>query len=186
MKLYALCDEDLLIKYDMSLEEFVKRAKKSKAEVVQYRNKNDDVEHSKKQIIKLRKLYDGFLIINDYIELVEFCDGVHLGQEDLKDFEDEPVKASKKVREFIGKDKLFGLSTHNEEEIEIANKMDLNYIGLGAYRTTSTKNISNVLGDKLFKYAKLSTHPVAAIGGLKLKDKIDLPYKVVGSDLYEN
>jgi len=186
MKLYALCDEDLLLKFNMSLEEFVKRAKKHKAEVIQYRNKSSNVEYSKKQLIKLRKLYDGFLIINDFIELVEFCDGIHLGQDDLKDFDLDSIEASKKVRKFIGKDKLFGLSTHNEVEIELANKMDLNYIGLGAYRETTTKEISNVLGEKLVKYSKKSAHPVAAIGGLKLSDKLDVAYKVVGSNMYEN
>ena len=186
MKLYALCDEDLLLKYDMSLEEFVKRAKKSKAEVVQYRNKSNNIEYSKKQLIKLRKLYDGFLIINDFLELVEFCDGVHLGQDDLKDFDLDSLEAAKVVRKLIGKDKLFGLSTHSEAEIEVANKMDLNYIGLGAYRASSTKNVTNVLGKKLIEYAKLSIHPVAAIGGLKLSDKLDVSYKVVGSNLYED
>lgn len=186
MKLYALCDEDLLSKYNMSLDEFVKRSKKAKAEVIQYRNKSSDVEHSKKQLIKLRKLYDGFLIINDFIELVEFCDGVHLGQGDLKDFDLDSVEAAKKIRKLIGKDKLFGLSTHNEVEIELSNKMDLNYIGLGAYRKTTTKDVSNVLGKKLIEYSKKSTHPVAAIGGLKLSDKIDVAYKVVGSNMYED
>jgi len=186
VKLYALCDEDLLSKYNMSLEEFVKRAKKSKAEAIQYRNKSNNIEHSKKQLIKLRKLYDGFLIVNDFIELVEFCDGVHLGQDDLKDFDLDSIEAAKKIRKLIGKDKLFGISTHNETEIALANKMDLNYIGLGAYRKTTTKDVSNILGEKLVEYSKKSTHPVAAIGGLKLSDKIDVAYKVVGSNLYEN
>jgi len=186
LKLYALCDENLLLKYNMSIEEFVKRAKKYKAEVIQYRNKSSDVEYSKKQLIKLRKLYDGFLIINDFVELVEFCDGVHLGQDDLKDFDEDTIEASKKVRKLIGEDKLFGLSTHNESEIALANKIDLNYIGLGAYRKTTTKDVSNILGEKLIEYSKKSTHPVAAIGGLKLNDKIDVAYKVVGSNLYEN
>ena len=186
MKLYALCDEELLSKFDMSLEEFVKRAKRYNAAVIQYRNKNIDISYSKRQLIKLRKLYEGFLIINDYIELVNFCDGVHLGQEDLREFDDDIVEASKKVRKLIGKDKIFGVSTQNKQEVIVSNSMDLNYIGLGAYRSSSTKNVSNILGDKLFEYAKLSNHLVAAIGGLTLSDKIDVDYKVVGRDIYEN
>jgi len=166
----------------MSLETFVKRAKKEKAEVIQYRNKSGDIEHSKKQLIKLRKLYDGFLIVNDYIDLNIYCDGVHIGQEDLIRFGGS-IDALKRE---IGSDKLVGLSTHNKEEIEKANEMDLNYIGLGAYRETSTKSVGTVLGEQLFELAKLSKHPVAAIGGLKLSDTIDTAYKVVGSDMYEH
>jgi thiamine-phosphate pyrophosphorylase len=64
--------------------------------------------------------------------------------------------------------------------------LDIDYIGLGAYRDTSTKkDIKGVLGSYVEKLSKLSTHPVAIIGGVKVKDEIDFAeYRVVGSDLY--
>jgi thiamine-phosphate pyrophosphorylase len=77
---------------------------------------------------------------------------------------------------------IVGLSTHNIKEILEANKLPLDYIGLGAYRKTSTKNTSNILGDKIINLIKYSYHPVAVIGGVKIYDKIP-SIKVIGSDI---
>ena len=166
MKLYALCDQDSLNSRNISLEDFVALAKKYNAEIIQYRSKHASVKEIKDQLIQLRKLWDGFLIINDKYELISFCDGVHMGQEDLEKIDTNPITAAKMIRATIGADKLFGISTHNEKEIKIANEMDLNYIGLGAYKQTSTKDVTNILGDSLDEIASFSSHPVAAIGGV--------------------
>jgi len=185
MRLYALCDQDMLDSNGISLDKFINLAKQNSAEIIQYRNKNSDVAFIKQQLIAIRKLFDGFLIVNDAYELVEFCDGVHLGQEDLRAIDENPVKAVKVVRYVIGEDKLLGISTHNIEEVQEANEMDLNYIGLGAFRTTSTKtDVSVLLGDSLDKIASESKHYVAAIGGVKLDDKFkNVTYHVIGSGL---
>lgn len=185
MQLYALCDQDLLDKHKLSLEEFVNLAKKNNAEIIQYRNKTADVPFIKQQLIQLRKNYDGFLIVNDSYELIEYCDGVHLGQEDLKTIDEDIFKAVKIIRKVIGSEKLLGISTHNEEEVIQANEMDLNYIGLGAYRDTTTKkDISGVLGNSIDAIATKSKHLVAVIGGVKLDDKFDnITYHVIGSGL---
>jgi thiamine-phosphate pyrophosphorylase len=185
MKLYALCDQDMLDKHGISLEDFINIAKKHNAEIIQYRNKNADISFIKQQLITIRKQYEGFLIVNDAYELVEYCDGVHVGQEDLKDIDTDLHKAVSILRSVIKEDKILGISTHNEEEVLLANQMDLNYIGLGAYRTTATKtDISAVLGDDLDKIAAKSKHLVAAIGGVKLNDKFEnVAYHVIGSGL---
>ncbi len=168
MRLYALCDQDLLDKKALSVEAFVEIAKQKNAEIIQYRNKNGDVAFIKQQLIKIRKMYEGFLIVNDAYELVEFCDGVHVGQEDLRLIDKDVLMAAKILRSVIKKDKILGISTHNKEEVLQANEMDLNYIGLGAYRDTNTKSdISTVLGDKLDDIASHSKHLVAAIGGVR-------------------
>jgi len=187
MQLYALCDQELLDFHNISLKEFVKAASSHNAKVIQYRNKTSDTPFIKQQLIQLRKLFDGFLIVNDKYELVEFCDGVHVGQDDLRKIDQDVHKAVKILRSVIKKDKLLGISTHNEKEILEANEMDLNYIGLGAYRDTSTKkDISVVLGDKVEDLALKSTHPVAVIGGVKLSDKFkNVSYKVIASGLFQ-
>jgi thiamine-phosphate pyrophosphorylase len=187
MRLYALCDHDTLCERKLSLEDFTRLAKKHQAEIIQYRNKNGSLEEIKKNLIKLRSLWDGFLIVNDKYELIPFCDGVHMGQEDLLQIDNDSVKATKIIRKVIGSDKLLGISTHNQEEIELANTMDLNYIGLGAYKQTSTKDVTNILGGQLDSLAALSKHKVAAIGGVKLSDSFDnVAYLVIGSGLYES
>ena len=185
MRLYALCDQDMLEKKGISLEDYIELAKQSSAEIIQYRNKNADIAFIKQQLINIRKVYDGFLIVNDAYELVEFCDGVHVGQEDLSKIDLNPIKAVKILRNVIGKDKILGISTHNKEEVLQANEMDLNYIGLGAYRSTSTKkDISVVLGDSLDEIALESKHFVAAIGGVTKKDTFkNVVYHVIGSGL---
>ncbi|MBL4730572.1 MAG: thiamine phosphate synthase [Sulfurimonas sp.] len=184
MRLYALCDEDLLRSKNVSLEDFIKKAKENNAEIIQYRNKSGDIEFVKKQLIKIRKLFDGFLIVNDLYELIELCDGVHLGQEDLLKIDKDIFSAVKIIRKVISKDKILGISTHNEEEVLQANKMDLNYIGLGAFKNTKTKDVANILGDSLDLIALKSKHFVAAIGGVSMEDKFqNITYHVIGSGL---
>lgn len=185
MKLYALCDQDMLDARGVSLEDFISLAQSHNAEIIQYRNKNADIAFIKQQLIKIRKIYDGFLIVNDAYELVEFCDGVHVGQGDLRSIDEDISKAVKILRSVVTNDKILGISTHNEEEVLQANEMDLNYIGLGAYRDTSTKHdISTVLGQDLDSVASKSKHLVAAIGGVKLDDRFEnVTYHVIGSGL---
>jgi len=187
MRLYALCDQDMLDQRGVSLDFFLKKAMEHKAEIIQYRAKNADIAFIKKQLISIRKEYDGFLIVNDAYELIEFCDGVHVGQEDLHAIDHDMHKAISILRSVIGSDKILGISTHNENEVLEANNMDVNYIGLGAYRNTSTKkDVSTLLGNKLDEIAKLSNHYVAAIGGVMLDDQFEnVTYHVIGSGLFE-
>ncbi len=184
MQLYALCDIDTLHKEGITILSFAQRAKKLGAKVLQYRNKHADIATIKTDLIALRKIWDGFLIINDHYELAQFCDGVHIGQEDLYAIDPNVSRAVKILKMAIGEDKIIGLSTHNIDEIEIANSLDINYIGLGAYRSTSTKSEAKVLGERLDAIAAHSKHPVAAIGGVKLDDTFNhVSYHVIGSGL---
>jgi thiamine-phosphate pyrophosphorylase len=171
--IYALMDYDLLQQYDISFDRYINKCKELNAKIIQYRDKNSSINDVKNRLLKVRELWDKTLIINDYLELVEFCDGLHIGQEDLKKYKIEKKDINK----------ILGLSTHNKEEILEANKMDLDYIGLGAYRPTTTKNVSSIGGEKLLELAKLSIHPVAIIGGVKLSDNLPTKYKVIGSDI---
>ncbi len=184
MQLYALCDQATLDARKVSLEQFVRFCSDRDAQIIQYRNKNGDPEFIKAQLLKLRQLWSGTLIINDAPELHPFCDGVHLGQEDLAGIDSDPFRAVAKVREAVG-NKMIGLSTHNKTEIETANRLDLDYIGLGAYRATNTKEDAAPLRERLDALAALSKHPVAAIGGVRFEDTFEhVAYRVIGSALY--
>lgn len=187
MQLYALCDQGVLDRRGVSIEAFVDICKANGASILQYRNKTADLATLKSQLIMLRQLFDGYLIVNDAYALVEYCDGVHMGQEDLHAVDSDIAKAVSMIRDRIGKDKLLGISTHNAEEIATANGLDLNYIGLGAYRSTSTKEVSTLLGEQLDLLAKDSLHPVAAIGGVRRDDTfLHVSYLVIGSGLFED
>ena len=177
--IYALLDFDLLQKHNISIPQFISKAKKVDAKILQYRDKNSNINDIKKRLIEIRNLWDKTLIINDYIELIDYADGLHIGQEDLVKY-----KNIENIRAKI-KNKLLGLSTHNEKEVLQANQMDVDYIGLGAYRPTSTKNVTSIGGEKLLQIAKLSNKDVAIIGGVKLDDNIPTKYKVIGSGIFD-
>jgi thiamine-phosphate pyrophosphorylase len=188
LKLYALIDKATLKKSDKSLEWIVERVKKFDACLLQYRNKTGSFDEKKEDLLSIKSLCsDTPLIINDDITLIDFCDGIHLGQDDILNFADNITDAANFVRHTIGDKKLFGLSTRNAGEIEMANVLPVDYIGLGAYRKTNTKDTDNILGDALDFLAKSSKKPVAAIGGVKLHDKFKyVTYIVIGSGLYED
>ncbi len=184
--IYALIDIDTLKRFDIPLTSFVKFIESLHIPIAQYRNKSGSDIEFQKDILAIKRLYSGRLIINDRLEFATMGDGIHIGQEDIYTIADTPKDAIKKIREVISSDKWIGLSTHNIDEIEIANGLDIDYIGLGAYRKTTTKNDATVSGDALLEIAKLSKHPVALIGGVRLDDRFDknlISYKVIGSSL---
>jgi len=178
MKIYALCDKLTLEKREISLKKFIQISKNAGANIIQYRNKVFDSDEVETDLKIIRKYWDKTLILNDYLDFQDLVDGYHIGQEDL-----EKYKSIENIRSIIGK-KILGLSTHNETEILEANSLDLDYIGLGAYRNTGTKRVSNILGQEIDKLAKLSKHDVGIIGGVKLTDKFEnAKYLVIGSGL---
>ena len=184
--LYVLCDYETLLKKNISLEKFIDLCKKKDVKIVQYRDKISSLEEQKANLLYLKSELNIPIIINDKIELIEFADGLHLGQEDLDKIHKDKKLALKLVRLKI-KDKLLGLSTHNEIEILEANELDLDMIGLGAYKNTNTKDVSTILGSKISYLAKISKHPVCAIGGVKVEDIIEnIRFNVVGSGFYED
>ena len=182
--IYALLDFDTLKKYDISIKDFLKTAKGLKAKFVQYRDKNSSIEEKKERIKEIKKYWKKTLIVNDNVELLDLADGIHIGQEDLLELIEKFNLSAYEVIEFLKRDnKIVGLSTHNKEEILKANFLPLSYIGLGAYRRTSTKDTTNILGEKIIDLIKFSYHPVAVIGGVKIYDKIPANFKVIGSDI---
>ena len=184
--LYVLCDYETLLKKKISLENFVDLCKKKDVKIVQYRDKISSIEEQKKNLLYLKSSLNIPIIINDKIELIDFADGLHVGQEDLQAIHKDKKLAVKLIRLKI-KDKLLGLSTHNEIEILEANELHLDMIGLGAYKNTSTKDVSTILGDRISYLAKISKHPVCAIGGVKIDDVIEnIRFNVVGSGFYED
>lgn len=184
--IYALVDKETLIQKGVSLRAHIEHISSfPNIPILQYRNKSASFEEKKEDLLLIRQYYKGKLIINDAIELIEYADGLHIGQEDIRKYSNELKLAVKLIRQKIGT-KLLGLSTHNKEEILEANTLDLDYIGLGAYRATVTKSEANVGGKALIEASTYSNHPVGMIGGVTMEDQFEAPilYKVIGSGLY--
>jgi thiamine-phosphate pyrophosphorylase len=190
--LYVLCDFETLVQKNISLEQFIVLAKSHKAKLVQYRDKHNPLEIQKIHVEMLKEALDIPIIINDNLELLEIAHGLHLGQEDIQRVLTQVFKNQDAKLLFTWLRKkypqaILGVSTHNELEILQSNDWDIDYIGLGAYKTTSTKDVSTILGDKISYLAKISRHPVCAIGGVKKEDSIEnIAFNVVGSDLYHD
>jgi len=186
-KIYALLDYQTLQKFDISLEKFLEITNSYNTVYIQYRDKVNPIDIQKQNILFLKQNTNIPIIINDKLELLEYCDGLHLGQEDLESLIKQYKLPKDKTITLIRKkypNKILGISTHNEVEILETNTLDIDYIGLGAYRDTNTKDVPNVLGDKISYLAKISNYPVGAIGGVKVDDTIEnIAYNVIGSGL---
>lgn len=105
------------------------------------------------------------LFINDNVKLAKEidADGVHLGQDDLD------IKAA---REYLGADKIIGVSAHNVKEAQEAENGGADYLGSGAAFVTSTKTDAGAIDHKVLSDVAHSVKiPVVAIGGIN-KDNI--------------
>lgn len=167
MLLYAVSDRA----WSSSDEEFlsqVEQAIKSGVTIFQLREKHTDYGHFRNIALKIKPLckkYNVPLIINDNVKLAKEidADGVHLGQDDLD------IKAA---REYLGADKIIGVSAHNVPEAQAAENGGADYLGSGAAFVTSTKTDAGAIDHNvLFDVAHSVKIPVVAIGGIN-KDNI--------------
>lgn len=103
-------------------------------------------------------------IVNDDIELAIAvdADGVHIGQDD------EPATL---VREKIGANKILGVSTHTQSEVEEAIAAGADYVGIGPiYATGSKADAKPVAGTDFLQltHEKFPDLPIVGIGGITL------------------
>jgi thiamine-phosphate pyrophosphorylase len=131
--------------------------------LLQYRNKTGNARQMLEQARELKHRLGGGvkLIMNDRADLclaAEF-DGVHVGQGDLS-----PAGA----RKVIGATLWLGVSTHNPQQVEEADKTSADYIAIGPVFSTASKvNPDPVVGlDGVRKARALTQKPLVAIGGI--------------------
>lgn len=162
LKLYLVTDRELSL--GRSLEEVVSEAVKGGVTVVQLREKDASTGEFiglARRLMKLLKPLRIPLIINDRVDvaLAVDADGVHIGQSDMS-YED--------ARRLLGPDKIIGLSVESFEDIEAANALDVDYIGISPVYGTPTKtDTAEPFGlEGLRKAVQMSAHPTVAIGGM--------------------
>jgi thiamine-phosphate pyrophosphorylase len=137
---------------------------------IQLRVKNKPFDEWLQIAKEVKAICDGFqtvLIINDNVEICKEvnADGVHLGKNDM------PVTEARKI---LGNKKIIGGTANTIQDIKQLEKEGVDYIGLGPYKFTNTKEkLAPVLGIK--NYATIqqfnnSTIPLIAIGGIQLED----------------
>lgn len=160
--LYVILDPS--VRRDRRLAEVMATAAAAGVKIFQYRNKCASMKEAHAEAAHLRKVADKFgtvFIVNDRCDLalaVE-ADGVHLGQGDLPFAE---------ARRLMGTGKLIGLSTHNAEQVEEAERLKPDYIGFGPiFRPASKPDHDPVVGlDGIRAIRPLTSLPVFGIGGI--------------------
>ncbi|MDR3126965.1 MAG: thiamine phosphate synthase [Tannerellaceae bacterium] len=114
--------------------------------------------------------YGGALYVNDHVDvcLQVGAKGVHLGKSDM------PVC---EARTKLGQDFIIGGTANTFEDIRRLNGEGADYVGLGPFRFTSTKEkLSPLLGlegyQRILAQCRIEeiTLPIIAIGGIALKD----------------
>jgi thiamine-phosphate pyrophosphorylase len=104
--------------------------------------------------------FDVPLILNDRPDLVTAvgADGVHVGQDDI---------AGGEARELLGSDRIIGLSTHSQAQVDSALAAGVDYIGVGPVYSTPTKPGRPAVGTGLVAYTAANAQiPFFAIGGI--------------------
>jgi thiamine-phosphate pyrophosphorylase len=162
--LYLLSDDELV--RSERLPALVRETAPAGLRVVQLRAKDVEPETLERVGHELRQITHAAgiqLIVNDdpWLALHLNADGVHVGQGDTS-----PLEA----RLIVGPEKIVGFSTHNREQIEQAQNLPVDYIGVGpVFPTTSKKSPDPVTGTDLIAWAcRHSRLPVVAIGGITL------------------
>ena len=123
--------------------EHIQKACSAGAELVQLRLKNLSEKKILKAATEAREITGHFqtrLIINDHYKIAKEvkADGVHLGKTDTC-----PTEARKHLYTW----QMIGGTANTLEDCETLIKKEVDYIGLGPFRFTDTKdNLSPVLG----------------------------------------
>ncbi len=133
--------------------------------VIQYREKEKSGTMMVEECLKLRELTRSAgvtFIVNDRpdLALLVDADGVHLGQEDLP---------PEMVRKLVGEKMIIGLSTHSPAQAQAAERLGIDYIGVGPIFATKTKkDVCDPVGLSYLDYiVKNINLPFVAIGGIK-------------------
>jgi thiamine-phosphate pyrophosphorylase len=167
--LYVILDADLLKTSELP---FARLMAESGVELLQYRAKHASSRHvydtCKLLCDGLAEFPNSRFIVNDRPDIAAIlgAGGVQVGQDDL---------AVESARAIVGRDAWVGVSTHNLEQVEAADKTTADYIAFGPIFPTATKeNPDPTVGLQLLAEArKLTRKPLVAIGGITLDRAAD-------------
>jgi len=163
-RVYPIVDEGLLRLRGIAVGRVAEEFRAAGVMLVQYRNKVADPAAILRNASEIWEAFDGSgcrLMMNDHADLVipAGFGGVHVGQGDL---------SPEDARRVVGAERWVGVSTHNEEQVRIANGTSADYIAVGPVFATGTKvDAEPVIGLEGVRRARaLTTKPIVAIGGM--------------------
>jgi thiamine-phosphate pyrophosphorylase len=154
-RLYLVCDA--------RSDDFLDAVLRGGVDIVQLRAKDAQDQEIVSAARRMRAVcarHGALFILNDRPDLAAAveADGVHVGQDDV------PVA---RARALVGDDRLVGLSTHAQAQVDGAAASGVDYIGVGPVHATPTKPGRPAVGLELVRYASAHAHtPFFAIGGI--------------------
>jgi thiamine-phosphate pyrophosphorylase len=146
------------------LTEVVLQAVRGGAACIQLREKSVSTRFFVEEAGRIKELLTPFkvpLIINDRLDvaLAVGAEGVHVGQEDM------PYGTARRL---MGEKAIIGLSVETWEDVERAESLDCDYLGVSPVFATPTKTDTKepwgLMG--LTRIRAFSRHPLVGIGGL--------------------
>jgi thiamine-phosphate pyrophosphorylase len=163
-RLYAIVDEGLLELRGVAAGRIAEDLRTAGVQMLQYRNKVGGPQAILRRAAVIWEVFAGSgcrLMLNDRADLVVLADfgGVHVGQEDL---------STEDARRVVGAKRWVGVSTHNEDQVRIADATSADYIAVGPVFATGTKlDAEPVIGLEGVRRAReLTQKPIVAIGGI--------------------
>ncbi|HZQ24390.1 MAG TPA: thiamine phosphate synthase [Terriglobales bacterium] len=161
-RLYAIADASSFVTRE-KLFEFAQGLVEGGVTLLQYRNKAGSPNQTLADAAELKRQLGGRvqLIVNDRADLciaAEF-DGVHVGQDDL---------SPDGVRRIIGPGLCLGVSTHNPDQLSLADQGPADYVAIGpVFETRSKEKPDPLVGLQGVRKARsLTRKPLVAIGGI--------------------
>lgn len=149
-----------------SLSHILSAAIRGGVTLVQYRQKDASTRQMIEEARELGALCRSHripFIVNDRVDVAMAvgADGVHVGQDDL------PATLA---RQWIGPDKILGVSVENADQVRLAVAAGADYVGASPIFATPTKpDASPPIGlQGLQALARVCPIPVVAIGGLNI------------------
>jgi thiamine-phosphate pyrophosphorylase len=149
---------------DKPLTDVILQAIRGGAACIQLREKEVTTRFFVEKARQIKALMAPFrvpLIINDRLDvaLAVKADGVHVGQDDM------PYEIA---RELMGPEAIIGISVETWEDVQRAEGLDVDYLGVSPIFATPTKmDTQEPWGlEGLIRISAFSRHPLVAIGGL--------------------
>jgi thiamine-phosphate pyrophosphorylase len=147
-----------------AVEDVVAAAVRGGVSCVQLREKGLSTSAFIEEAGRLKKILKPLnvpLIINDRVDvaLAVGAEGVHIGQDDM------PYETARKL---LGKGAIIGLSVETWTDVEKAEMLDVDYLGISPVFETPTKtDTKGAWGiDGLKRIKAFSRHALCAIGGI--------------------
>ena len=164
-KLYAIADRETLDRRGLRLSSFAGEMARAGVRLLQLRDKVSAPQEVLRGAAAIAGEFEGTdarLVMNDRADLAVLAgwSAVHVGHLDM------PPAAVRRV--FGQAHSLVGVSTHNDEQVRVAEASCADYVAVGPVFTTSTKSDAEpVIGLEGVRRARaLTRKPIVAIGGI--------------------